>query len=769
MSTVTEPPSASGIGTARPRIESASKVSGEAQYVSDVPIVGLLHGRMVLSPFAHARITSIDREAALREPGVRAVLIWEDLPIKGGAGRAAEPLARDEVVFAGQPVALVIADTEAHAEDAAEYVLVEYEPLDTAIDLRAAIEPDAPAARLGDAEDESDVEMHGGGGETGTAAADPPSSANVIDRKLFADGGVAAALEGSAAVASGSFRVPWIHQAYMEPQVATAWVEPDGTLSLFSSTQAVFWVRQEISRLFELSVDKVKVRAGVLGGGFGGKLRLIEPLVAGAALATGDPVRVAFTREEDFAAANPCPALEFDLTLGADADGRFTALSGRILIDCGAFTDSAPAALAGTRVGGPYQIDAWSIETVAVRTNRFGAGAYRGPTATQSTFALESLIDELSHKLGIDPIELRMRNCPETGAKRMDGIPWPPIGFRETLTALAESALWRNREQLGENEGVGLALGMFPGAKQGAGAVCRMDSDGGLTVINGYVDMTGTNTSIATIAAEVFGVSSDVVRVISQDTTSAPHAGVSGGSMVTYCLGSAVAVAAEDAKQQTLKVAAQEMEIDEADLEIVDGEVRPLGSPDRAMALSTIAAKVTGFGPYAPIEGHGSAVPPELAPSVAATAARVSVDFDTGEIRIVDYLAVQDVGRSINPALIEGQMRGGAAQSIGFALYEDLAHDPAGQLLAGSFMTYAVPRSHLLPAIETIIVEVPSPYGPLGARGMGESAMATGAAAVANAVAQATGQRFRTLPMTPQRVWERLNDPPEAGKSAKEE
>jgi CO/xanthine dehydrogenase Mo-binding subunit len=767
MSAVTRPTPPSGIGTARPRSDAPGKVSGEARYVSDVPVAGMLHGRLVLSPHAHARIIAIDREAALQAPGVHAVLIWEDLPVKAGAGRAAEPLAREEVVFAGQPVALVLADSEAHAEDGIEQVFVDYEPLEAAIDVRAAIEPGAPPARIGEAHDESDVEMHGGGGDSGTAAVDAPSSANVIDRKAFTHGEAAMALQGSAAVVRGSFRVPWIHQAYMEPQVAAAWVEPDGTLALFSSTQAVFWVREEMSRLFDLPVDKVKVTAGALGGGFGGKLRLIEPLVAGAALATGRPVRLAFTREEDFAAANPCPSLEFELALGADADGRFTALTGRILIDCGAFTDSAPAALAGTRIGGPYHIDAWNIETVAVRTNRFGAGAYRGPTATQSTFAIESLVDELAGRLGLDPIEMRLRNCPETGARRMDGIPWPPIGFRETLTALSESALWRGRDQLGEHEGIGLALGMFPGAKQGAGAICRMDSDGGLTVINGYVDMTGTNTGIATIAAEVFGTTVDMVRVVSQDTASAPHAGVSGGSMVTYCLGSAVAIAAQDAKDQTLAVVSQELEIDEADLEIVAGEVRPLGSPDLAVPLSQIASKVTGFGPYAPIEGHGSAVPPELAPSVAASAARVRVNPDTGEVAILEYVAAQDVGRAINPGLIEGQMRGGAAQSIGFALYEDLAHDSTGELVAGSFMTYAMPRTHLLPSIETIIVEVPSPYGPLGARGIGESAMSSGAAAVANAVAHATGHRFCNLPMTPERVWSALN-PPVMGTSPQE-
>jgi CO/xanthine dehydrogenase Mo-binding subunit len=729
--------------------------------VADVRIAGLLHGRLVLSPYAHARIVSIDREAALELPGVEAVLTWDDLPIKAGAGRAAEPLAREEVVFAGQPVALVLADTEALAEDGAEAVFVEYEPLEEVMDLRSAIEPGSPLARVGDAEDESDVEMHGAAGGGQAATEGEPVSANVVDQKLFSQGDAQAALAGSAAVVSGRFRVPWIHQGYMEPQVATAWPEPGGGLAVLSSTQAVFWVRQELAKLFELPLTKVRVEAGTLGGGFGAKLRLIEPLVASAALAVGRPVRVAFTRSEDFAAANPCPSLEFELQIGADAGGRFTAIMGRVMIDCGAFTDSAPAALAGTRVAGPYYFDSWAIETVAVRTNRFGAGAYRGPTATQSTFAVESLVDELAPRLEIDPVELRLRNAPEPGARRIDGQPWTTLGFRETIEALRAHPLWEQRHELPANEGIGLSLGMFPGAKQGAGAICRMDSDGGLTIISGYVDMTGTDTSMATIAAEVFGVSAEMVRVSANDTSSAPHAGVSGGSMVTYCLGSAVAVAAQEAKEQVLRVAARELEIDEDDLEIVGGEVRPLGSPDRGIPLATLGEKVTGFGPYAPVEGHGSAVPPELAPSVAAALAHVRIDPDTGEVELLRYVAAQDCGRAINPALVEGQMRGGAAQSIGIALYEDLMHDEHGQLLAGSFMTYAMPRSEALPPIETIVVEVPSPYGPLGARGIGESAMAAGAAAVANAVAAATGSRFRTLPITPTRLWHALSQSPE--------
>jgi CO/xanthine dehydrogenase Mo-binding subunit len=299
---------------------------------------------------------------------------------------------------------------------------------------------------------------------------------------------------------------------------------------------------------------------------------------------------------------------------------------------------------------------------------------------------------------------------------------------------------------------------MFPGAKQGGAAVCRMDADGGLTIVSGYVDVTGSDTAMQTIAAEVFGIDPDMVRVVSADTSIAPHAGVSGGSMVTYCLGNAVRAAAQDAREQLLRVASRELEIDEGDLEVVDGAVRPVDAPGRGTSLAAIAEKVTGFGPYAPIEGHGVGLPPELSPSAAVALAHVRVDHDTGRVELLEYVAAQDVGHALNTALCEGQMRGGAVQSIGYALHEELVHDEEGQLTTGSFLNYSIPGFEDVPQIETIIVEVPSPHGPLGAKGIGESAIAAGAAAVANAIAAATGVRMYELPMTPPRVWRALRE-----------
>jgi CO/xanthine dehydrogenase Mo-binding subunit len=331
--------------------------------------------------------------------------------------------------------------------------------------------------------------------------------------------------------------------------------------------------------------------------------------------------------------------------------------------------------------------------------------------------------------------------------------------MRETLEAVAAHPLWERRRRLPEDEGIGVACGLFPGGKMGASAVCRMDSDGGITVLSGYVDMTGTDTGVAAVAAELLGAPPESVRVVSADTDSAPHAGVSGGSMVTYCLGNAVAAAALDARQQILRYVSNELEIDPADLEIVDGEVRALGAPQHAISFETIGSRLTAFGTrYPPIEGHGTTVPPDLAPSAAAAIVHVRVDRDTGRVELLDYVAAQDCGRALNPALVEGQMHGGAVQSIGYALHEELVHDADGELLTRSFLNYAMPRIDSVPRIETLIVEVPAPHGPLGARGIGESAIVPGAPAIGNAIRAATGVRLRQLPMTPPRVWRALRD-----------
>jgi CO/xanthine dehydrogenase Mo-binding subunit len=748
------------IGVARPRIDAPDKVTGATRFGADGYVHGLLHARPILSTEPHARIRLVDREAALSVPGVVAVLVAADLPMAtSGSDRTAEPLARDEVVFAGQPVALVVAETEAAAEDGAEAVTVEYESLPAVVGLEDAMVPGAPLARLLD-EDEGggDLEsIHAGVDEGEPEAAEEQLSGNVLDTVNRRSGNAAAALEASDAVISGTFRTPWVYQAYIEPQVATAWLEPSGTLVVSTSTQGSFVTRSELARAFGLPLERIRVIAEPLGGAFGGKFALVEPLAAGAALALRRPVRLVLTRSEDFQATNPVSAQVTHLRVGARSDGTFTGIEARMLVDRGSNAGWGVEGITSLLVAGPYRWEAHDLRGYGVQTNRFTFGAYRAPGAPTAAFALESLLDELAQKLDLDPIEMRLRNAVVEGDIGVSGNPFPTVGAVEVLQRLREHPIWRERDSLPGGEGVGMAAGYWPGGNEPAAAACRVDTDGTMTVVTSAADMSGVNTGFAVIAAAAFGLEPDKVRVVTADTASGPYAGASGGSKITYTVGKAVEGAARAARVKVLTAASQELEIAPDDLEVVDGVVRAVGAPDRSITVEELARKALRFGGrYEPIEGHGGSAQTVGAPSVAAHLSHVRVDRDTGEVELLRHVIAQDVGRALNPALVEGQMRGGATQGMGWALFEQLDHDEGGNLLTGSFLDYAIPVADRVPEIDTLIVEVPAPDGPFGAKGIGEAPVVAAAPAIVNAVAAATGTRMRELPLTPPRVWAAL-------------
>jgi CO/xanthine dehydrogenase Mo-binding subunit len=742
------------IGRAQPRIDAEAKVRGTTRFAADLPEPDLLHARLVLSHQAHARIASIDRSAALELPGVVAVLVAEDLPIASpGENRDSQPLARSEVVFAGQPVAMVVAESEAAAEDGVESVVVEYAPLDAVVELEEAMGEGAPLVRTRKEKAEGDdLGSAHTAVEGGEAASTEGLSENIVAANRYQEGDAGTALADSDAVVEARFRTSWVYQAYLEPQTATARVEPDGELVVSTSTQGAFYTRQLLAKTFDLAVGKIRVVPAPLGGSFGGKLMLVEPLVAGAALRLGRPVRLAMTRGEDFQAANPNPAGFIELRIGGRRTGELTGLDARIAYERGAFHDWGIDSIVALLVGGVYRWQAFDVRAYGVETNRVGFGAYRAPGAPPAAFALESLMDELAEALDLDPIELRVQNAVEEGDAMLDGKPWTRLGAVECLEQLRAHELWRGRGELPENEGVGLAIGVWPGASGQAGAACRFDDDGGVTVVTGSTDMSGTTSAFAVIAAEALGIPLERVRVVTADTDSAPRAPIAGGSKVTYTVGRAVEQAATAVRRRLLELASTELEADPADLEIVDGVVRPRGAPAQGVPLSDLAERVVD-GEVEPVEASGRVAPTDLAPSVAGHLAHVRVDPETGEVAVLRWVVAQDVGRALNPALCEGQMRGGVAQAIGWALLEELRVDEAGQVVTGSFMDYAIPSASDVPEIETLIVEVPAPHGPFGAKGIGEASIVAGAAAVANAIAAATGIRMRVLPMTAPRIW----------------
>jgi CO/xanthine dehydrogenase Mo-binding subunit len=636
-------------------------------------------------------------------------------------------------------------------------VWAEEEPLEAVLDLEAAMASGAAPSRVTAVAGGGDggAGAHGAGGESDESGA--PDSPNVASFARLHRGDVDAEMARADAVVSGRFRTNWIHQAYLEPQSALAWTEPGGALVVHSSTQGAFMARQGLADQLGLPLDRVRVQAAPMGGAFGGKLLIAEPLVAAAALALRRPVRLVFGRSEDFAAANPAPAELIDLELGVSRDGELTALRGRVVGDRGGLGDMGVEAISANLSSGPYRWGAHDVTAIGVTTNRVSAGAYRAPGAPPAAFAVETLLDRAAAELGLDPIELRLQNALVAGDKGLDGEEIRVFGARECLEAVRAHPLWARRSSLPEDEGIGVAVGFWPGGLEPAAAVCKLDADGKLTVVTAAADMSGIENAFIAIAASAFGLAEDDVRVAFGDTSAAPYGGVSGGSKVTYTYGRAIERAAEQARSRLLDVAATELEISPEDLELVDGEVRPVGAPGRSVRIADLAAQTYAFGsPHAPIEGHGAIAQVSRAPGAAAHLSHVRVDRETGAVRVLAHVVAQDVGKALNPALVEGQMHGGTAQGIGWALLEELAYDENGQLRGGSFAEYALPSTDQVPPIETLIVEVPAPDGPFGAKGVGEPPVCGVPGAIANAIAAACGVRLTELPMSPLRVWRAL-------------
>jgi CO/xanthine dehydrogenase Mo-binding subunit len=739
------------IGRWVPREDGERKVTGRAIYAGDLRLPGKVYARLVLSPYAHARILSVDREEAENVPGVVGVFTADDLPLEvpEGLTRARDPLARNRTYFEGHPVAAVLAETEAAAEDGAALVAVEYEELEAGMDAEETLQDERAlvhdAATLGIREDA------GAHADVGAQVQPLPRPANAATAQRFRRGDVEQGFREADAVVERTYRTAWVHQAYLEPQSCVAVPDGNGGITLHTSTQGAFFTRGEVAQALGISPNKVRVVTMEVGGAFGAKYSLIDPLVAGLAWKVGRPVQLVYTRNEEFLAANPAPATVMHVKTGARRDGTLTALEATVIVDTGAYPGGT-AGIASLLLGGTYRFPHLQIDAYEVLTNKPGSGAYRAPGAPQACFAIEGQMAELAQQLGLDPLEFRVQNAAVEGDEMPGGGTWPRIGTREVLEALRDHPAWHRRNDKAPGEGVGLAFGGWPGGTQPASAACKMNDDGTLTIMVGSADISGTKTGFEILAAHAFGVSPDAVSVVTADTDAAPFAGASGGSKITYSVGAAVLQAAEEVRHQVFAIAADELEAAAEDLEVVDGEVRVRGVPDRGITLQKIAQLSTMFGGhYEPILGHGRAAPPVSAPAFVAHLARVQVDEETGEVQVREYAAVQDVGKIINPAGIQGQVHGGVAQGIGWALYERIVYED-GRLRTGSLLDYALPSIQHSPAIESTLVEVPFDRGPLGARGVGEPPVVPGAAAIANAIYDAVGVRPTEIPMTPETV-----------------
>ncbi|MCY4070317.1 MAG: xanthine dehydrogenase family protein molybdopterin-binding subunit [Chloroflexi bacterium] len=746
------------VGQATPMIDGGAKVTGNLKYTGDLKLAGMLHARFVLSSYAHANIKGIDVDAALALPGVQRVLTAADLPDIAPSSRARLMLARDRVIFVGQPVAVVLADDQASAADGAELVDVDYEPLDAATTMDAAMAEDAPLVWPNGIQTGAGDEAAHGADAGGEAEDEEEEASNIAGRTKIERGDVAAAFAAADLIVERTFETPMVHQSSIETQGWVAQPNPiNGGLTMWGSIQSPFGVRLDVADTLGIPESDVTVYGMPVGGAFGAKFGLYEPMVALIAFTVGRPVSLILTRGEELLTTNPAPALRLSAKLGFKNDGTLLAMQALAMADTGIYP-SGLGSFASFQFANFYPCDNVLLESINVVTFKQSVGAYRAPTSPTAFMAAETLFDEAASQLGMDPIELRLMNAAQAGDLMPDESEFPNIGMVQTLEAVREHPLWKNRaESRKAGRGVGVAIGGWMGGLEPGAAACKLNRDGVLQVQIGTADLSGTPTSFALLAAEAYGVDPDQVRFVYSDTDSAPYGGGVGGSKTLYTLGNAVLRAAEDARRQTLAIAAEEFEVSTEDLEIVDGRVQVRGFPDRSIGLGEIAGKTMTFGgEYEPVYGNGRQAVTDRAPSFSAQVAEVEVDEETGEVNLVNLAVVQDVGRAINPLAVEGQMQGGAVQGVGWALYEEMRYDENGQLLSGSWMDYAMPDAMQASPIQTQIVEVPSESGPFGARGVGEPPVIPTVAAIANAVADATGVRLTQTPMTAPRVLEAL-------------
>src|ERR1700704_4693174 len=583
------------------RQEGRGKGDGSARVTPDLELPGLLHVHLVLSLYPSARIRSCDLSAARAVPGVVAVVTGADLPEVEASGPD-KPLAVDRVFYAGQPVVAIVAETETAAWDAASLVEIDFDPLPVIAGPDEAMRAGAHEVLEPDAEgSEADASMHGAATEAESTTVQRPR--NVSSVASFKRGDVAGGLASADTVIKATYRLSGVHHSFIEPHVSVVRPEPGGGMPIWAPTQGPFAVRDEIAKLLDVAPHEVRVISMPVGGGFGGKVMLLESLLALLARKVRRPLRLSLTRQQEFQLGRPAPAARFDIELGAKRDGTLTALRARYDYDNGA-TGGWHAGITGSFLGGTYRIPNFDITGYEVATNKTPVDAYRAPGGPQAYFALESAMDELATKLEMDPIELRLRNASREGDPTADESPWPRIAMVECLETARLHPLYT--APLGPGEGVGVGLASWGGARSPGAAGCRVEPDGTVSILIGSPDISGSATGLAMIASEAFGISPDRVRIEVGDTATAPTGPTSSGSQVTYSLGGAVYEAATEARRQLLEIATDELEVAPADPEILEGRGAVKGAPSRSVEIAELVRMSSGFmGRHKPVHAMG--------------------------------------------------------------------------------------------------------------------------------------------------------------------
>ena len=747
MAITEENPGYKWVGTRPIRPDGLEKVTGKARFGADLVLPGMLYGKVVRSPHAHARIVSIDTSAAESMEGVKAVITGADFPDLAANGAhpsdidvANNAIARDKVLYEGHVVAAVAAITREQAEAAAKAVAVTYEVLPHVLTVDEAMADNAPL-------------LHEAMITKGVDPA-PEEPSNIASKILHERGDLDQGFGEADAVVERDFTTKPVHQGYIEPHAAVADANSDGRAHIWCSSQGHFQMRAYTATVLGVSPGTLKVTAAEIGGGFGGKTVIyLEPLAVRLSQRAGRPVKLVMDRDEVFRATGPTSGTRIKVKMGVSKDGKITAAEVWMAYEAGAYAGS-PVGAAGMTAIACYDIPNFVVEGYDVVCNKPRVAAYRAPGAPMAAFAVESVLDELARNIEMDPIDIRLANAAVEGTQASYGPKFPRIGFVETLEAIKEHPNYT--AELGPNQGRGVAAGFWFNAGMMSSATVHVNENGTATVVTGSPDIGGSRQSMALMAAEELGIPYESIKPVVADTETVGFNDVTGGSRVTLATGAAVVDACRLIVEDLRGRAAKTWDVEVDQVEWVDGQAQHVDGAQPPLSLNDLAAKSGRTG--GPISANASLNSRGVGAGFSTQLCDVEVDPETGVTRVVRYLTAQDAGRAISPDYVEGQMQGGVVQGIGWALNEEYIHDTEGVMENPSFLDYRMPVASDLPMIDCAIVEVPNPAHPYGVRGVGEVGIVPPMAAVGNAIHDAVDVRMTELPMSPIKVLEALNE-----------
>ena len=735
------------VGTRPIRHDGIDKVTGRAQYGADIQMPRLLHGKILRSPYAHARISYIDTSKAEGHPGILAVVTSKDFPSNNSdqtlKNLRDNILASDKVLYKGQPVAAVAAASPHVAEEALDLIEVEYEVLLPVLTAPDGMKDDAPLLN-------SNMKTDDVGNRTDKAS-------NVASHFQHRLGNIEKGFQDADVVIEREFDTKTVHQGYIEPHNATAYWSMDGRVTIWCSTQGSFEVRDASALALGLNVSDIRVVPMEIGGGFGGKFEPYgDPVAALLSRKTGHPVKIVMTRAEDLESTGPTPGSYIKVKMGATKDGKIVAAQAYLAYEAGAYPGS-PVDAGAICVFAAYDIPNVMIDGFDVVVNKPKTAAYRAPGATNAAFASETVIDELAEKLGLDSLEFRMLNAAHEGTRRADGPAHPRIGCKEVMEAIKDHPHYKDPLE-GANRGRGIAVAYWMNGGGPSSCTIKVNADGTVNLNEGSPDIGGTRTSVAMQAAEVLGIPAEDVIPAVLDTDSIGYTSGTGGSSVTFKTGKSAHDAAEDVKRQMIERAARIWDVESESVEFEGGILRSKSDPELTMTFGELAKRLDDL--EGPLVGSATTDGGGAGGAFAGCIVDVEVDPETGKVDILRFTMVQDAGKAIHPSYVEGQMQGGSVQGIGWALNEEYYMSASGQMMNSSLLDYRMPISLDLPMIDTVIVEVPNPRHPFGVRGVGEVSIVPPPAAIANAIYRAIGVRMDKLPMNPgavmESIWEQM-------------